>query len=68
MTCVASGSRVSARVDVGGGDEMARKRKSARPRSHEALVAILHCKGQPLRDRRERRPKDARRSFKREEW
>jgi hypothetical protein len=36
--------------------------------SCETLVALLHCKGRPMRDRRERRAKDARRSWKNEEF
>lgn len=31
------------------------------PRDYETLTAFLHCKGGPMRDRRERRPNDARR-------
>lgn len=30
------------------------------PRDYETLTAFLHCKGGPMRDRRDRRPKDAR--------
>jgi len=37
------------------------KKKPSAPRGIEALTSILHCKGGPMRDRRERRPKDARR-------
>ena len=31
------------------------------PRDYETLTAFLHCKGGPMRDRRARRPNDARR-------
>ena len=31
------------------------KRKQAEPRSIETLTALLHCKGGPMRDRRDRR-------------
>lgn len=31
-------------------------RKLSDTRSHEAMTAIMHCKGGPMRDRRERRP------------
>lgn len=44
------------------------KKQPRKPRSVEALTAIFSCKGGPMRDRRERRPKDARRSWKREDW
>lgn len=44
------------------------KKKHKKTRSIETLVAILHCKGGPMRDRRERRPHDERRSFEHEEW
>lgn len=43
-------------------------RKPKRERGIEALTAILHCKGGPMRDRRKRRANDARRHFTREEW
>ena len=38
-----------------------KKRKPRKPRNLEALGMILGRKGGPMRDRRERRPKDARR-------
>jgi hypothetical protein len=44
------------------------RRAPKRPRSIEVLTALLHCKGSPMRDKRLRRAKDARRSFSREEW
>jgi len=34
------------------------KRKVAEPRSIETLTALLHCKGGPMRDRKERRPSE----------
>lgn len=37
-------------------------------RNSVVKYALLGCKGGPMRDRRERRSKDARRSFKNEEW
>ena len=37
------------------------KKTPSAPRGIEALTSILHCKGGPMRDRRDRRPKDARR-------
>jgi hypothetical protein len=44
---------------------MSKRRRSPRktpraPRSEVALVALLHCKGGPMRDRRKRRPRDRR--------
>lgn len=45
-----------------------RKRKPKKPRGLAALGMILAAKGGPMRDRRERRPDDARRDFRREEW
>lgn len=35
--------------------------KKIESRDYETLTAFLHCKGGPMRDRRERRMKDARR-------
>jgi hypothetical protein len=32
-----------------------KKKKPKKPRSIEALTAILHCKGQPFKDRRTKR-------------
>ena len=45
-----------------------KKREPRRARGVEALTAILHCKGGPMRDRRERRAQDARRDFRKEVW
>lgn len=38
-----------------------KNRKRHAPRDLVTLGMILNCKGGPMRDRRERRPKDARR-------
>lgn len=38
-----------------------KKRKPRKPRNLEALGMILGRKGGPMRDRRQRRPKDSRR-------
>lgn len=43
------------------------KRKAPKVRSLETLAAIVHCKGSAMRDRRERRAKDHKRSWIREE-
>ena len=44
-------------------------RKQKQPRDMVTLGMILTCKGGPMRDRRERRPKDARRDETRsEQW
>jgi hypothetical protein len=37
-------------------------------RNASVAYATLGCKGGPMRDRRERRMKDAKRSWKREDW
>lgn len=36
------------------------KNRKTEPRDYETLTAFLHCKGGPMRDRRNRRPKDTR--------
>lgn len=40
-----------------------KNRKQKKARSIEAFTAIFLCKGGPMRDRRERRAKDARRKM-----
>jgi len=43
------------------------RKQHERP-SFERLLMTLHCTPRAMRDRRARRPKDAKRSFQREEW
>lgn len=45
-----------------------KKKRPTAPRELVTLGMILTRKGGSMRDRRERRSKDDRRSFKREEW
>lgn len=44
------------------------KRLPPEPRSIEALTALLHCKGGPMRDRRERRTNEVERIAIRQSW
>ena len=37
------------------------RKQPKKVRSIEAMTALFHCKGGPMRDRRNRRPMDARR-------
>jgi hypothetical protein len=43
-------------------------KKMPKIRSTQTLAMHQHCKAGPMRDRRDRRPKDAKRSWKREEF
>ena len=45
-----------------------KKKKPSKPRNFVVLNAILTRKASIFGDRRNRRPKDARRSFQKEEW
>jgi hypothetical protein len=46
---------------------MKQTKQPRQPRSLPALIAITHCKGAPMRDRRQRRPLEERRRALREE-
>jgi hypothetical protein len=45
-----------------------KKKLPKKPRSLETLTAILSCKGGRMRHRADRRPDDARRSWRKESW
>lgn len=44
-----------------------KKKKPKRPRNIEILQMTLHCKGGPMKDRRQRRAKDSKNSWRNEE-
>lgn len=41
--------------------------EAPKARSIEALTALFHCKGGPMRDKRERRAKEKKNSWRKEE-
>jgi hypothetical protein len=45
-----------------------KKRPMKKARNWDVVGMILGCKGEPMRHRSDRRSKDAKRSWKNEEW